>query len=226
MFLNLWRLYLFLTFACNRLIPIAGFRFNIKEVGSLFVDSVSLYSGVRSRGFSNIVDSTEGMETYHIQDILAANNTSIQTARQTYSSYTAFDGVQPDVPRNVIVVDPATTADTGTINISGIDWKGQYVTDAIAIVPNGTAYGVVAFMKVLLADGYDAGAGNTVSLGIGEKLGMPKRMLQDDLISPVLKIKNKTLDVVPTPANVNRVYNTIDPGTITDGDDFTFWYLH
>ncbi|MBI5208002.1 MAG: hypothetical protein HY934_09475, partial [Candidatus Firestonebacteria bacterium] len=145
----------------------------------------------------------------------------IKTFIQNYNNISTFDN-QPDIPR-IIITRGDANAISGSINISGIDWKGQYVTETISITGGEvTNYGNVAFMKVLLANGYNASPGN-LSLGIGNKIGLLKQAIGCDLINPVIKVKKNQTDInVPA---YDFVYNTINLDSIANGDSFSILYL-
>jgi len=142
------------------------------------------------------------------------------------TAYDTYEGVitQPDIPRTLTVTASAASA-SGRLTIHGIDWKGQYVTEAITLAGGEeTVIGNVAFMKVLRFSGYNAGGAETISVGTGTKVGMPKKMISDDLVSPVMKFTINNDDVaIPATAFAP---NTVEFSPVSGTDDYTVWYLH
>jgi hypothetical protein len=175
---------------------------------------MNLYEGEAQQRPVNGVDTFRTMEMSTFRNVAAATGANVKAAQQVYTNVAAFDA-QPDTPRVLTVTTTAGSA-AGTLSVSGIDWKGQYVTDAIAIVAGGIATGAVAFMQVQLATGYDAGAGHTASIGISNTIGLPKRAIA------VQKGKRNAADLA-VPA-LDTTYNTLALAAVAGGDDFTFWY--
>lgn len=183
--------------------------------GDTYIDSIAVYEGETEQIWTNRSDSYKAIEMCHFQDVLAASTNVLYAATQTYSN-TAITN-QPDVPRIVTVTGSAAAA-AGTIVISGIDWKGQYISDTITVTGGAvTDLGAVAFMLVQLATGYDAGAGQTLSIGSGNKFGLPKKAYS------VLKQKKNNGNM--TVSTLNTTYNTIDITGLSGGDDYTIWFL-
>lgn len=195
--------------------------FLLAELETAYLDCVSLRATVDEIEYSDEIKHVGEVETYHIQDALALSATHINAAVQAYSADTSF-AAQPDIPRNVTTTGSAGAA-AGTLTVKGINWKGQYVTEDITVTGGAvTDAGAVAFARILELDGYDAGAGQTLSVGIGDLVGLPKQAM-DSISTAVIKVKKNNADMtVPT---YNHTNNTLDLSTITGADDYTIWYL-
>ena len=125
----------------------------------------------------------------------------------------------PDIPRNISITNSANS--TGDVKIDGVDAKGNTVSDTIAILTGGIAYGVVAFATVSKIT-IPAGVANpdTITVGISDKLGLSNIIY---VSGDVYKVKVNNADD-PTIGTVNTTYDTVDCGGINAGDDITIWY--
>jgi hypothetical protein len=125
----------------------------------------------------------------------------------------------PDVPRNVSITNSANS--TGDVIITGVDTKGNSVTDTITIVTGGIAYGVVAFATVSkIAIPSTVANPDTIEVGISDTLGLSHVLYAS---GDVYKVKVNNADD-PTIGPVNTTYGTVDCATINAADDITIWY--
>lgn len=193
---------------------------NFNGVGTFVVDSITLHEGPIPQDPDMSVEDF-GLEIATFRNLLASSTTYINAARQAYSSYTGFAKVGGDVPRNVTATASAGAA-AGTLTLNGMDWRGQLATEALTISAGTTTTGNVAWSRLYSATGYDAGAGQTVSLGIGLKLGLPKTAY--NLVHKQLNQSN--MDDTAVTATLNTTYNTVALSAITAGDDVTIRYIH
>lgn len=80
-----------------------------------------------------------------------------------------------DVPRNVQVV-AATTAHTQVVTISGTDYYGEVMTEALTLNGTTAVTGAKAFYGLTGASIPPGAAASTVDIGWGDKLGLPFRI--------------------------------------------------
>jgi len=155
-------------------------------------------------------------------DVLAASPTAVHSAiTGTGAEQEVTTGItNPDVPRNVSITTTDISSPSGNVTITGIDAKGNSITEDIAISAGGTAYGNKAFAtvsKITIPDGVTAD--DTVSVGISDKLGLSNIIYES---GDVYKVKKNNADA--TIGTVNITYGTVDCATISGGDDFTIYY--
>jgi len=155
-------------------------------------------------------------------DCLAASTNHVHAAMTgTGAEQEITTGItNPDVPRNISITTTNNASPSGDVKITGVDAKGNSVTEDITIVPGGTAYGNVAFAtvsKITIPAGVSAS--DTVAVGISDKLGLSNVIYET---GDVYKVKKNNADA--TIGTVNATYGTVDCATINAGDDFTIYY--
>lgn len=189
----------------------------LSENATAYIDSMCLYEGIENQGASFNIDDA-GLETYHLQDVLAESDTVIHSSvgAAAYAAGAAPD-LQPDVPRCVkYVTDAAWT--NANVQIAGYDGRGRYQVEDKNLGPglNPSTYGTIAFSRInTITTPNQAGS---LSIGVGSLIGLPKSA------AAIIKIKQNTTDV--TAKEFDLTNGTVDLTTITGGDDFTIWYLH
>ena len=154
-------------------------------------------------------------------DILAASTNAVHAAiTGTGAEQEITTAItNPDVPRNISITNSANS--TGDVVITGVDAKGNSVTDTITIVTGGTGYGVVAFATVSkITIPATVANPDTISVGISDKLGLSNIIYAT---ADVYKVKVNNADD-PTIGTVNTTYDTVDCAAINAGDDITIWY--
>jgi hypothetical protein len=87
-----------------------------------------------------------------------------------------------DTPRNISVT--AAGANTATAVVSGYDAYGQPMTESFAAPSTSTVAGNKAF-KSIVSVTWSATPGSNVSVGFGDKLGLPYRLLDIGYIQAV-----------------------------------------
>ena len=158
----------------------------------------------------------------HFQDCLAASTNYVHAgivgtgAEQEIT--TAI--TNPDVPRNISITTTNVSSPSGDVTITGVDAKGNSITEDITIVAGSTAYGNKAFStvsKITIPAGVTSD--DTVAVGMSDKLGLSNVIYET---GDVYKAKKNNADI--TVGTVNVTNGTVDCATITGGDDFTIYY--
>lgn len=133
----------------------------------------------------NVTDIYDAQTVQSVQDCptvmlnlgspIATTAVSLRAAAAlaTTGSFTLLTaGMSFDVPRNVIFTSSGN--DTGVVfTITGTDFFGQSMSEAVTGANAGVAAGVKAFYKILTISNSAAAAG-TVSIGVGNVLGLPR----------------------------------------------------
>jgi len=175
--------------------------------------------------YNDSVSSTN-VQVIHFQDLKAASVTHIHAAitgnGASQDITTAI--TNPDVPRVAsITATNNATIPTGVVTITGLV-RGVSTTDAITITGGSTVNGVKPFdtiTNINIPAGVDVN--NTVSIGIGDVLGLPKEI---NLTSDVYKKSVNSVDVTTEiSGKVNATYGTLDCSTIVANEETTIWYL-
>jgi len=142
-----------------------------------------------------------------------ASNTSVLAATAlTAAVQTITAGItKPSVPRNIIVKGNQAGV-AGNVVITGTNYAGQTITETIALNGATAVVGNKAFRTVAsvqLPVEVNAGT-DTVSVGTGEKLGLPFKLAHDTVL---VAFKDNTKEgTAPTVAvsATNIESNTID----------------
>jgi len=170
----------------------------------------------------------------HFQDCLAASTNYIHagiTGTGAEQEITT-NITNPDVPRNISVTVTNNGSPSGNVTITGVDAKGNSITEDITLVPGGTAYGDKAFAtisKITVPATVNGGGADTVTVGIGDKLGLSNIIYET---SDVYKIKVNNTDKTSEfdmATDVDTTNGTVDmsslvAGGITADDDITIWF--
>jgi len=164
-------------------------------------------------------------EMIHFQDLKAASATHIHAAitGTGASQDITADITNPDVPRVATLTMTNVTTPSGIGTITGLV-RGVSTTDAITLVAGGTATGVKPFDTITNIN-IPAGvtADDTVSVGIGDILGLPKEInLTTDVYKKKVNNEDKTIELS---GNINATYGTVDCATIIANEETTLWYL-
>jgi hypothetical protein len=142
---------------------------------------------------------------------------------------------QPDVPR-VLIVKPAGTAGdvgAGVVVITGTNVEGATISENFALTDASTTAitGKKAFKsitKVHLPSG-DGGFAGTISVGVGNALGLYHRLFPNNTTVKVVKDDGTTrsLDTTPAITNADEKHieeNTITPATVPTG--LLFYHIY
>lgn len=115
-----------------------------------------------------------------------------------------------DVPRNVTVA--ASGANVATVTVVGYDVYGQRMTETLAAPSTSTVAGNKAFKEILSVT-FSATPGSTVSVGFGDKFGLPYRVIDAGYIISV-----KWAGVLADDAGTFVAAVLTDPATAATGD--------
>jgi hypothetical protein len=135
---------------------------------------------------------------------------------------------QPDVPRTITwIIHNHSDLTAFALEIAGIDSHGisQVETFTEAKGWSGeTAFAFSEITSIQITKKTGSGTGDTLSVGIGSKLGIANKIFAN---TDILEIKKNNSDMTPKSYTINTYYDTIDVssgGAITTGDDFTIRY--
>lgn len=124
----------------------------------------------------------------------------------------------PAAPRNVTVTGNASGI-AGDVVIKGTNYAGEAITETIALSGTSTVAGNKAFKTVAEIDLpiKTNASGDTVSVGIGSKLGLPYKLAHNTVLMACLdNVKEGTAPTVTTDsANIDN--NTITLSTALSG---------
>lgn len=169
-----------------------------------------------------------GRHSEVFMDVLAASTNHCGSWVGTGVAQEIVAGItQPDVPRNLTVSCTNNAAPSGNVVIEGVSAKGTPISETFTIVPGGTATGNRAFAtisKITIPATVDGGSADTVSVGIGSKMGLADIIYA---IADVYKVKKNNADWALANYTANATYDTVDVstgGAIIAGEDFTIWY--
>ena len=165
-------------------------------------------------------------------DVLAVSAThvvNVQACHADPTTITVGAGIaaQPDIPRTFSwVVNNAGGITAADISITGIDAKGNTITESFDLTGGLTGETNNAFAtvsQVKIENQVNAAAGDTISVGITDVLGLSNIIYAT---GDVYKIKKNNADAVVAAAQVNTTYDTYDMAVIglAGGDDFTIWF--
>ena len=148
------------------------------------------------------------------------------TGAQIQHTDTQISGLNVDVPRSLTVTCTNNNSPSGSVSIYGINAQGESVSENVVIVPGGTAGTIHPYSFVtLIVVPPTVPSGDTVTIGVGSKLGLS---LQINAASDVFKVKKNNTDYSATgDFTVDATYAMVDVstgGAITNGDDFTIYY--
>ena len=195
------------------------------SASELFMDRGIGFTG--GMGLMPVCQTVDGVEAVDTDYVLAV--TTVPTAAATTVT-TGF--TDPDCYRSLTVTGSHSSLNQ-TITITGDGWDGVEKSETFTLAGATTVQGFKPFKTVRKAViAVDANATGTVSIGIGEKLGLYRPIAADaDVVQINLKASAGTAWVVtaagalPTGAAVDATYDTVDPETtITDEDGYQFLY--
>jgi hypothetical protein len=126
----------------------------------------------------------------------------VTIANMKNGSYTI--AAQPDIPRNVTVTHATVAAGTDTLGkllVTGTNIDDVVISEEITPVADSTVAGLLAFKTITSIAGSGwviAGGNDTITVGIGDLLGLPIIINADEL---VLLGVHGTANVAPTVAH-------------------------
>lgn len=134
---------------------------------------------------------------------VAGSNTGVLAATAlTAEAQTIKEGISDSaVPRNISVVGNVLGI-TGNVVIKGTNYNNESISETLALNGTTVVEGAKAFKTVTEIDlPIQTAAGNTVSVGFGEKLGLPYKLAHNTILSAYLdNVKEATAPVVTTSA--------------------------
>jgi len=160
-----------------------------------------------------------------LQDVAddTATNVLAATAVATTTSSITTNITNPDYPRNVVVTLSSTAQRAaGNITITGVDARGTATTELLAmtaITATQILTGNVPWAGITsVAIPTQTGA-FTISVGLGEKFGLPLLPVASGDVFKVTKT-----NVATTAYTVNTTYGTVDmTADVSANDDFGIW---
>ena len=165
-----------------------------------------------------------GGQPFHFQDVRVASVDYVHTGIVGNGAIQIIIvGIEnPDVARNASITVTNIDTPTGDITVAGVNAKGVATTEAISIIPGGTAYGNVAWAtiaSITLPAGVSAL--DTVKVGISDKIGLGVTiLLEANIVKKKVGNVDKSSEIS---GNVDLTYDTIDCAVISGHDDITIW---
>ena len=143
---------------------------------------------------------------------VAGNNASILLATAlTASTQSITSGItNPGVPRSIRIVGNVAGI-IGDVTIKGTNYKGELIIETLTLNGITVVEGAKAFKTVTEIDlPIQTAVGNTVSVGFGEKLGLPYKLVHNTVLFAFLdNIREATAATVTTSSTLLEL-NTID----------------
>lgn len=175
--------------------------------------------------------------THTLKNVAATSNTAVLAATATATTaQTVTTGItNPDVPRNLVVKPGGTAADlgSGTVVVHGTNWEGAAISEEFGLTDGATtaitgnkAFKTVTSVVIPICDG----TGATISVGVGNKLGIKHRVYTSNTTVKVVKdvAGTRTLDTTPTLV-ADEYYleeNVVTPATVPDGStSYSIYYI-
>lgn len=136
---------------------------------------------------------------------VTASSTAVLAATALTAAVQAITAgiTSPVVPRNIKIIGNATGI-TGNVVVKGTNYNGDNITETIALNGITAVEGVKAFRTVTEIDlPVQTATGNTVSVGFGEKLGLPYKLVCNTILMAFLdNAKESTVPTVTTSSTV------------------------
>lgn len=134
---------------------------------------------------------------------------------------------QPDIPRALTATVLHSNITAYTIVISGLNAKGESVTETFTESSGWTWTTSHAYSKItsiIMTARTGTGVDDTISIGTTDKIGLSNPIY---LVTDIYKIKKNSTDLAVDPTKIDTVYSTYDlsSSAISDTDTLTVWYL-
>jgi len=177
--------------------------------------------GVDYNKYSDLFSNVLAVSANHVVNAQACH------ADPTTLTVGAGIAAQPDVPRTLSwSVNNAGGITAADISIKGVDAKGNDITESFDLTgglsgETNNAFATVSEVKI--ENQVNAAAGDTISVGITDVLGLSNSISET---GDVYKIKKNNADAVVAAAQVNITYDTYDMSVIglAGTDDFVIWF--
>jgi len=185
--------------------------------------------GATKKGYA--VDTFEGgfpvVQT--MENIAAASASAVRAAYTLDATATdiATSITSPSHYRNLTVLGNQASV-YGNVVITGRDWADRLIQETILASGTTSGVGNLPFKEVLNVNfPAKAAAGDTISIGTGEKLGLYRPVsAAADLVLTEKKASGATYFQEDTAGTLSTTYDTVDVnGSITGNDSFKFHYL-
>lgn len=151
---------------------------------------------------------------------VAGNNTEILAATAlTASAQTITENItNPVVPRNIKIIGNAAGI-TGDVVVKGTNYNGDTITETIALNGVTASEGNKAFKTVTEIDlPIQTHAGtDMVSVGFGEKLGIPYKLAHNTVLAAYLDNTKETTAPTVTTDSINLENNTMKLNSALSG---------
>ena len=158
---------------------------------------------------------------------LFAGSPALGTSTAVHAAITLNGGPQtittaitnPDVCRNVTITGNAGGI-AGNVIITGTDYNGNTITDTIALSGSSTVQGVRAFASVTsIQVPTETHVGtDTVSIGVGPKIGMPYLLTRDTVLATFLNGVREAADSWTFATDNTLGGSTVQLGSALNGD--------
>jgi len=159
------------------------------------------------------IDGTKAVAT-NTTAVLVATNLAIAAEIVTTGI------TSPTTPRNLEVVGDAAGI-VGNVTVIGTNYAGAVISEVFALNGVTTVVGAKAFKTVTEIDlpAYTNAATDAVSVGVGDKLGLPYKVTFGVVLAAFLnKVKEATAPTLTTDA-VNIENNSVALASALNGDD-------
>lgn len=159
----------------------------------------------------------------HIQipaaNAVTASNTAIlpATGLTTAAQVITNNITNPGTPRNIRIVGNVAGI-TGNVTIKGTNYNGDSISETLALNGTTVVEGNKAFKTITEIDlPVQTAAGNTVSVGFGEKLGIPYKLPHNTVRDCYLNNTKETTAATVTTSATALENNTIDLASALNG---------
>jgi hypothetical protein len=158
----------------------------------------------------------EGLEWQSLGAPILADVDRIVAALDPVADGALTVAAQPDVPRNItMTIVDANASSSGVCTVKGLDMAGLALTEVFTWAAAGTQTGTGLFATVtsaVVSGVAGAAAGDTISVGVGNRIAMPKQIATEGAI------KLATFGAVPiTPDAIG-----LTPASYVDANGATY----
>lgn len=141
---------------------------------------------------TDIGKSIEMNDVAHIQitaaSAIVGNSVGVLAATALTAAAQAIKTniTNPTIPRNIRIIGNVAGI-AGNVTIKGTNYSNESISEVIALNGLTAVDGVKAFKTVTEIDlPIQTAAGNTVSVGVGEKLGLPYKLTRNTVLAACL----------------------------------------
>jgi len=195
------------------------------------ITDAPIYNSVLVGGLTNVTSFAKEAYRQHadiFMDVLAvsANHVVAAQALHLADPTVCVIAAQPDVPRTLSWTFTHPTLTAYTMDIVGVNAKGQTVTETFTeadLWAGETDNAFATVTSITVHDMTGEALGDILDVGITDVLGLSNVIYAT---GDVYKIKKDNANAVVAAAQVNVTYDTYDMAVIglAAGNDFTIWY--